>query len=368
MRLFALPTINSLTRKAVLMSQNSDSPKSTRKQTTVFLLAFVIATCAMFGPGIIRRGKAENFLHKNGFIEAAAKENSELFRTHLALYLARHPELNEPQKAIILEGMSLATPELIGMRSDNPDWKAKVQEPTKQFESRVRAFFSKDEGARIFATLGNPKAQDDLLQKYSDIAALPMGKRKAAFRKASPQGKSNLWRTHLALYLAKHPDLNEAQKVIILEGMSLVTPGLYEVRSDSPALKAKATEPVKQFENHILGVFSKDEGVKVFSTLGDPEPPTTLSSSGTLILHKDSNQRESSNSVRNVRTLNRFVSKNRDFEEEEGFYCACSTESDWCATDKHCTSASMCTITTSGCGTLWAYWCNGVCRPDYANE
>lgn len=270
LRLFALPTINSLTRKAVLMSQNSDSPKSTRKQTTVFLLAFATATCAMFGPGTIGRGK--------------------------------------------------------------------------NTETRVNS------------------AQD--LQKYSDISALPMAKRKAAFRKTSPQGKSNLWRTHFALYLAKHPGLSQAQRVIILEGMSLATPELFEVRSDNPDWKAKVQERLKQFESRIRGFFSRDEGERVFATLGDPEPPTTRSSSGTPILPKDSNRRESSISGRNVRTLNRFVGKNPGFEGE-GFYCSCSTESDWCSTNMHCTSQSLCTITTSGCGTLWAYWCNGVCKPDY---
>src|SRR5207245_3817680 len=123
------------------------------KSACVFLLAF--ADCAMFGPVVIRSGIAQDPLKKYAdvsalptekrraaFIEASAREKSELFRTHLALYLARHAELNEDQKQIILEGMSLATPERYELRPDSPDWKAKVGEPMKQSELRIRAAFS----------------------------------------------------------------------------------------------------------------------------------------------------------------------------------------------------------------------------------
>jgi hypothetical protein len=70
-------------------------------------------------------------------------------RTHLALYLARHAELSEDQKAVILEGMSLVTTEVF---IDSPDRKAKFAEPFRQFASRIGAVFSQEEAARIFAT------------------------------------------------------------------------------------------------------------------------------------------------------------------------------------------------------------------------
>ena len=104
------------------MSLISRFPRSTRKQTTVFLLASLVTACVMLGSGTL---KGQDPLQKYGdisalpmekrrdaFVNASAKEKSDLFSTHLALYLARHPKLNEAQKAIILEGMSLATPEL----------------------------------------------------------------------------------------------------------------------------------------------------------------------------------------------------------------------------------------------------------------
>lgn len=41
--------------------------------------------------------------------------------------------------------------------------------------------------------------------------------------------------------------------------------------------------------------------------------------------------------------------------------CTCSTESDYCSDfGGHCSSAS-CNITSSGCGWLWSYSCNGAC-------
>lgn len=87
------------------MSQNSRFPNSTQKQPIVFVLAFVIGACAMLGPGIIRRGKAQDSLQKYGdisavpmekrrsaFSNASSKDKSDLFRTHLALYLPDTPD------------------------------------------------------------------------------------------------------------------------------------------------------------------------------------------------------------------------------------------------------------------------------------
>ena len=243
----------------------------------------------MFSPVVIRSGRAQDPLKKyadvaalpmekrrSAFIEASAKEKSDLFRTHLALYLARHAELNEDQKQIILEGMSLATPERYEVRSDSADWKARVEEPMKQSEIRIRSAFSREEGARIFATLGDQGGQD-LLEKYRDICALPMKKRKDAFRKASPADASDLWRTHLALYLARHPELNDPQSQTILDAMSLATPEFFL------APPAKVQEHVMLFENRVREIFSRIEGGKIFATLGEPDPSQTLKGSTPLL-------------------------------------------------------------------------------------
>jgi hypothetical protein len=265
-------------------------PRSIRKQTFVFLIASLVTTSIVLGSktftsasvaqviGQLPGDKAQDSLQKysdisalpmdkrrSAFSEASPKDRSDFVRIHLALYLARHSELNENQKQLVLDGMSLATSELY---ADSPDRQAKFAEPLRQFATRIGTVFSQEEAPRIFATLGAPE-QDELLQKYRDISSLPMADRRAAFRNASPKGSSDVMRTHLALYLSSHPDLNGEQKEVILEGMSLVTPELY---TDSADRKAKFAEPLRQFASRIGAVFSQEEAARIFATLGAPEP------------------------------------------------------------------------------------------------
>jgi hypothetical protein len=189
---------------------------------------------------------------RSAFSNASPKDRSDFVRIHLALYLARHSELNDGQKQIILDGMSLATPELY---TDSPDRQAKITEPLRQFANRIGAVFPQEEAVRVFATLGPPEP-DELLQKYKDISALPIDRRSTAFSTASPQGSSDLMRTHLALYLASHPDLTGEQKQLIMDVVSVVTPELY---TNSPDRKAKRDELLSQFARRIRAVFSQEE-------------------------------------------------------------------------------------------------------------
>ena len=41
--------------------------------------------------------------------------------------------------------------------------------------------------------------------------------------------------------------------------------------------------------------------------------------------------------------------------------CTCSTSSDWCSGSNICGTGYGCNVTSSGCGTFWAYSCNGKC-------
>ncbi|KAF7122764.1 hypothetical protein CNMCM5793_000874 [Aspergillus hiratsukae] len=45
----------------------------------------------------------------------------------------------------------------------------------------------------------------------------------------------------------------------------------------------------------------------------------------------------------------------------EAIQCGCSTQSDWCDSGYHCVGGG-CTRTGSGCGTLYGYPCDGLCR------
>jgi len=148
----------------------------------------------------------------------------------------------------------------IGLRTPRQRNPANNGKPDAFQALRQRAFaaFPEKDATDIFAE--GEKTEDDILQMYYDISAIPLTERKASFRNASSNDKSNLWRTHLVLFLLKHPELNEWQKEIILAAMSLETPEYFEVGPKSPLWKTKVREPLRALEEQILAAFSVNDG------------------------------------------------------------------------------------------------------------
>ena len=75
----------------------------------------------------------------------------------------------------------------------------------------------RNEGAQLFANVAGEKTKAEMLTLYHDISALPLKKRRASFRNVSSIDKSDLWRTDLALFFVKHPNLNEWHKEMRLK-------------------------------------------------------------------------------------------------------------------------------------------------------
>jgi len=192
----------------------------------------------------------------------------------------------------------------------------------------------------------------EISTKYYELSALPVKETKAWFRNASPNEKSELWRTHLALFLVTHPELNERQKKVVLAGMSLVTPEFFEIRSSDPGWKAKVGEPLRALEEQITRAFSPRDAAKIFVTLSShTESANCAAGYADSVLLKSVNYPFS-------QAPNRFGMPDVEFEKRD---CGCSTDSDWCPISGYC-KAGSCTRTTSGCGTFWNYPCDGMCR------
>jgi hypothetical protein len=149
-----------------------------------------------------------------------------------------------------------------------------------------------------------------------------MLKRKALFVKFSSEDKSNLWKIHLVLYLAKHSELDTKQMNVILEAISIATSEFYETPKESLEWKNTVDVPLKLLVKHAHKVFSIEKGSEIFDNLGGLEP-------------------ESSSNTR--------------LEPEYVGNCGCSRQSDWCWND--CRGVG-CTQTSSGCGTLWQHPCD----------
>lgn len=197
---------------------------------------------------------------------------------------------------------------------------------------------------------------------YYAVSTLPVRDAKALFRNASLNDKSELWRTHLTLFLTKHPELNERQKEIILAAMSLATPEFFEVRSSNPEWKAKVGEPLRSLEEQIASGFSRKDAVKIFATLGDNTESANCSAIyvGPVLLEKI-NYMPLSDSGSHIQWAdNRVGEQDKAIGLQRGS-CDCSMDSDWCPISSYC-SKGNCSPTDRGCGTLWSYPCNGVCR------
>ncbi len=351
------------------MLQKPLCANSHRKQTAVFLVACVTATCAILVMGVLRSSKAQDSLQKYSdiaslsaekrraaFINASSKDKSDFFRTHLALYLARHSQLSENQTKTILDGISLATPELYELRPDSPGWEEKFQAPMMEFQNRILAAFPKGEAAILFATPGNQPPQDDSLQKYRNLISLTMPLRKTGFRRASPNDKNELWRIHLALYLAHHPELSTEQSKAIVDALAFLTPALFEESSDSRVWETRAW--IKVFEGRVRAVFSTDVGAKIFATLGDLDSPRASSTARPFGMIRPAGWKDDTYLGPRETILARFVETlPQDFLPD----CSCNCyDSDWCSSKSHC-SCGQCNEGSWGCGLFWAYPCNGRC-------
>jgi len=181
----------------------------------------------------------------------------------------------------------------------------------------------KDEVAEISSPRGDAP-NHAAFRKYTLLSKLNKADRNASFSLMTAVDKSNMWRTHLRLNLARHPEWTEKQRSIVLEAIALATPALYEVPKDGTWTRM-VDEPVRSLTQRALLVFTKQEGAALFSQLG-------------------SNEQSRSNHANPSTPPN----------------CGCSQESDWCSSSSYCAKAD-CTVLTWGCGTLGIYACNGNC-------
>lgn len=295
----------------------------------------------------------------NFFRSYSAWEQSNLSRIHLALVLVKRPELNHRQVQIVLEAIALKSSEFFAATQGTPADKAKANEALQALTRRAHGILPHNEAAEIFANVGGDRDEDEILKKYNDISALPIPKRKTFFRNGSSKDKSDLWRTHLALFFVKRPEMNTWQKETILTAMALATPGWFEVGSRDPAWKTKVGDVLRSLEDRILVAFSLDEGAKIFATLGDSTDIANRAPVNTRpVLLTSINYTPTIKSTPYKQwTTTGFAEQDIELEKSA---CQCSTQSDWCPLYSRCTGTESCSATQSGCGTLWSYPCNGA--------
>jgi hypothetical protein len=301
---------------------------------------------------VASRYKTSELPDPRNIFKGSATDKSTLWRVNLALQLVQSPDLNKQQKRVILDAISLSSSEFFAASGDKSK-KIRADSALQTLRRQALNAFSNSQAFELFANIAG-KTEADILKMYYDVSALSLKKRKASFRNASSNDKSDLWRTHLALFLVKRPELNEWQKEIILAAISLVTPEYFEVRPSNPAWRIKVREPLRFLEAQIVNAFSLEDGAKIFATLGDD---TELAKSSASVLLRSINYKQLSDSGSyNPWTHSTFGGQDMELERSA---CQCSTESDWCPIYGYC-NGTNCNPTQSGCGTLWSYPCNGA--------
>lgn len=249
-------------------------------------------------------------------------ERSYLWRVHLGLYLARNLTLSRDQQNIVIETLEGISPKLFtGPYPKDPGGRGVKLDRIDQVRQFGFELFSEDESAEILSTIGG--AQDgEALRKYTQLSELSKEERRVSFSLMSAEDKSSLWRVHLGLNLARHPEWTEQQRSIIVDALTIATPQLYKTTSKDSNWMRLVDEPVRLLMQKALLVFTKEEGAALFSELGFSEPKLN---------HAKQSARRG---------------------------CACSQESDWCS--YQCVSTE-CTVVIWSCGTFGIYACNGRC-------
>jgi hypothetical protein len=163
---------------------------------------------------------------------------------------------------------------------------------------------------------------DRLPRTYDAVVDHPMAYRRAIWDASAPAVRSRLWVTQFSRYQAAHPDVTAAQRAVLADAIKLASDEA--VFADGRAVDAR----VPALRAAALAAFDRTEGKALFAVLGPDEKRDTA-------LRAD--------------------------------VCNCAWEDSWCEDPPTggCEYARCrCQFTSSGCGTLWRYACNGFCKED----
>lgn len=252
----------------------------------------------------------------------SATERSSLWRLHLGIYLTKHSSMSIDQRALVLDTLSIATPETLELPGNkDPNTRAKALEALQNLTTRALQLFPKEEAAQFLSNLGGNEQDGDSVRRYVALSELTRPERKAVFAQASSREKSDLWRVHLGIQLARHPEWNQQQRDLVLDVAATVSAELYDVPKDRN-WENVVGEPLRVLGQRAIILFGKAVGGEILNDLGGKPP--------------------AANHVRRV-------------PEPP---CDCSRQSDWCTWDCF---ANACQASTWGCGTLFAFPCDAMC-------
>lgn len=167
--------------------------------------------------------------------------------------------------------------------------------------------------------------EDPITEFREALAMLPVKDRVETFKGMSLEFKAKLWRSRLTE--AMEGDITEDQKGVLMSLVEYVSPELY-----------------KEGGNEKLSTFLKEYMPTITKAFGEDN---TMFADIVNKIHEEQADIE-------------YPKERTDASDDEEKDCECSTKSDWCAINFDC-EAKDCDESWVGCGTMWAYSCDGLC-------
>jgi hypothetical protein len=160
---------------------------------------------------------------------------------------------------------------------------------------------------------------DRLPASYNELITYSVAYRKAIFRASAPAVRSNLWVEHVNHYQAAQPALSDGKKLLLRRAATMAaTTSIFEPGT----ARREAEAQLSGLRAAVTSEFGPDEAYRILAMLGPGARPTAR----------------------------------RTMSED----CQCATADSYCGDNTTCQNLGQCGD-VSGCGSFWAYECDGLC-------
>ena len=188
---------------------------------------------------------------------------------------------------------------------------------------------------------------------YEELRDLSVRERAAQVRELPAAVQSDLWTKHLLTSLAEHPEFTEVQRAVIQEALSLLTPQLFAIEPSDPRRAELVDQPLDRLRIRARAAFDSRVARELFTQMG----PAVRN-----VEYKPPSSRMIWGGQPKLPRWTRLPVGSNNYPT-----CECSVLSDWCSDWSglgriFCGQTGGCYFTSSGCGALFRYACNGMCR------
>jgi hypothetical protein len=177
----------------------------------------------------------------------------------------------------------------------------------------------------------------DIASEYASIRTLSSAEVREAYRAMPSSERKALWTEHLVTFLREHPELDAAQRGIVLEGLGLLATGIFDLDPSDVQARALAGKEIERVVTRAKELLPSDLAWTAFYGLNGGSQSEASSRQGRL----------------------RRLQTNAPF-------CDCSSAlgcEDTSATCVPRTGPGFCSLVPSyNCGPYYYYACDGLCQ------